>query len=78
MNKETIFKLNAIGSDFNKIRALTIQDLIDCYLEYFNDFLTLGGFADAYGLTEDNQKKGMDTAKLIIDLGRRLHKELTT
>jgi hypothetical protein len=43
------------------------QETIDVFLDYINNFLTVGAFADHYGWTDENAKQ------MIID-GRQLHK----
>ena len=40
------------------------------YLDYVNNFLTVGNFADHYGMSERE-------AHLLIDLGRIIHERLT-
>ena len=42
------------------------KNLIDVYLDWINNFITIPAFADYYGLSESE-------AKAIIDLGRKLH-----
>jgi hypothetical protein len=48
------------------IAERTEQDLILNYLDYFNNFLTVSAFAQAYGLTPFEAMK-------VIDKGRRLN-----
>ena len=45
------------------VRLHKKQKFRELYLDYVNDFLTIGGFADYYGL-------GMKQAKQIIKKGR--------
>lgn len=44
------------------------EALITIYLIYKNDFLTVGAFADYYHITDAE-------AEILINLGRRFHKE---
>lgn len=44
------------------------KNLIDVYLDWVNNFITIPAFADYYGVSESE-------AKAIIDLGRKLHDE---
>ena len=45
------------------------EALITIYLIFKNDFLTIGGFADYYHITDAE-------AEVLINLGRRFHEEL--
>ena len=45
------------------------EALAAIYREWINDFLTIGGFADYYHLTDED-------AETIIRLGRKFHEEL--
>lgn len=42
------------------------QQLIAFYLEWLNDFLTIGRFAEYYGFANEE-------ANLLVDLGRKYH-----
>lgn len=40
------------------------------YLDYLNNFITVAGFAEHYGLTTEQ-------AEQVLDLGRTIHNERT-
>lgn len=42
--------------------------LVDLYLDWVNNFLSIDGFAAYYCI-------GIDDAKTLIDLGRKFHEE---
>lgn len=42
------------------------EDLIDVYLDWMNNFVTIPAFADYYGLSEEESKK-------VIDLGKKIY-----
>lgn len=42
------------------------KQIIDAFLDYFNNFITLEKFAEYYGISESAAKK-------IIDAGREMH-----
>ena len=42
------------------------EELIDVYLDWMNNFVTIPAFADYYGLSEEESKK-------VIDLGKKIH-----
>jgi hypothetical protein len=42
------------------------QKLIDAYLDYTNNYLTVGRYAEAYGMSPNQ-------ALMMIELGRQLH-----
>lgn len=42
------------------------ENLIDVYLDWLNNFVTIPAFADYYGLSEEESKK-------VIDLGKKIH-----
>jgi len=44
----------------------SINELIDLYLDWFNNFITISAFASYYQLTED-------TASIVIKEGREMH-----
>lgn len=44
------------------------EQIIDMYLDYVNNFLTAGAFADHYGIS-------LELAAVIIKDGKRLHEE---
>ena len=46
------------------------ETLQNIYLQYVNDFLTVGAFADYYGVDDE-------TADWLIDRGRQIHIEET-
>lgn len=48
-----------------------MEKLIDMYLKYVNDFITVERFAEWYGLE-------MEDANTVIDLGRKYHEMKTT
>lgn len=43
-----------------------MEKLIDLYLSFVNDFITLGSFAEQYNLEEDD-------ALVVIKLGKKYH-----
>jgi hypothetical protein len=42
------------------------RELSEVYLDWVNNFVSVGGFADYYGLTEDQ-------ARTLIDLSRSIY-----
>jgi len=54
---------------FDDILQLSDAEIIEIYLDWVNNFLTLDKFANHYGITE------LD-AHYVIDLGRKLNNEL--
>ena len=48
---------------------MTKQTILDLYITYFNDFLSIKAFADWAGLEDDK-------ALQIIRIGRKLNKKL--
>lgn len=42
------------------------EELIEVYLDWINNFITVPAFADYYGLSEADAKK-------VIELGRKLY-----
>ncbi len=44
------------------------QELIDVYLDWMNNFISIPAFADYYGLSEKD-------AKVVLDLGRKYHEQ---
>jgi hypothetical protein len=44
------------------------EQLVDWFLDYMNNFCTVAGFADHYGISEKQAIK-------LLELGRELHKE---
>lgn len=44
------------------------QKLIDFYLDYVNNFLTMAGLAEYYSINEDD-------ALVLIDMGKKYHEE---
>ena len=47
------------------------KQLIEIYLDYVNDFLTIGRFAEYYNLTPNH-------AKMLLSIGRELQEENAT
>lgn len=56
---------------FEDILKLSDEEIINIYLDWVNNFLSLDKFAEHYGISEID-------AHYIIDLGRRLNNELAT
>lgn len=54
---------------FSEVLDKTGNEIIELYLDYFNNFLTVGAFADYYGLDDVD-------AYYIIELGRKLNNDL--
>jgi len=54
---------------FNEVLDKTDEEIIAMYLDYVNNFLTVGVFADHYGLNEID-------AHYSIELGRKLNNDL--
>lgn len=48
---------------------MSLEKLNEIYLDYFNNFLTVEGFANYYGLT-------LEVADLVIQAGRKAHKTI--
>lgn len=44
---------------------MSLDKFVSMYLDYRNNFLTVGAFADYYGISDKN-------AKRIIDIGRQI------
>jgi len=44
------------------------QQLINLYLEWLNDFITVSGIADYYGLTTEDMQ-------VLIEMGKKYHEE---
>lgn len=48
---------------------MTKSQLADIYINWVNDFLTIGGFADYYGLDDDQ-------AEILLNLARHCYYQL--
>lgn len=53
---------------YNIVRYLEQDELVSLYIKYVNDFLTVEGFAEYHGITEE-------TALFIIERGRKLNEK---
>lgn len=51
---------------FSEVLSKTDKEIIEIYLDYFNNFLTFSAFADYYGFDDID-------AHYIIELGRKLN-----
>jgi hypothetical protein len=59
--------------DIENALAKTEKDFIDYYLDYWNDFLTIGGYARYYGITENKAAKRISIGRKMFNAPKYKH-----